>query len=199
MARNKSITPTKYSVAIIGEGPTEWHYFNDMRQYKNFPYKLSPELPKHSDYKYIFEKARRLVNEGYDKVYCVLDIDVFKNDKKQEEKYFIEKRKLLKNKKIAVVETMPCIEYWFLLHFKNFSTKIYPSYASLKTEIKTHLTNYEKSNEYFKKIKLFQTLVSKGDIEKAYKSALSLREKKKESDNHLFPFSDIDILLKKLF
>lgn len=199
MARKRKEKKTKYQVAIIGEGPTEWHYFNDMKQVKRFPYKITPDLPKHSDYKCIFSKAKKLVNEGFNLVFCVLDLDVFKADAKKEEKYINEKNKLEKNDRIIVCETMPCIEYWFLIHYKKkYSSKIYPNYSSLEKELKKYLPKYEKSNEYLKKIKIFQTLTKSGDMEKAVEFSEQLRQEKEDSDNNLFPFSEIDLLLKKL-
>ena len=198
MARKRNEKKTKFQVAIIGEGPTEWHYFNDMRQVRRFPYKITPDLPKHSDYKYIFEKAKTLVNDGYNLVFCVLDVDVFKADPKQEEKYQKEKTKLEKNERIVVCETMPCIEYWFLIHYIKYSAKIYPNYSSLEKELKKYLPEYEKSNEYFKKVKIFQTLLKSGDMEEAVKISERLRLEKEGNDNKLFPFTQIDLLLKRL-
>lgn len=196
MARNRNNRKAKFSIAIVGEGPTEWHYFNNMKQVKRFPYKLSPDLPKHSDYKYIFQKAKQLGSVGYDKIFCVLDVDVFKNDAAKEAKYQKEKKKILKDSRIEIFETMPCIEYWFLLHYVNYSSKIYPTYNSLKNELKKYLSDYEKSNEYFKKLKIYETLITTGDLEKAKSSVDRLR--KEINDNKLFPYSEIDLLLKKL-
>ena len=198
MARKQKNKPTKYQVAIVGEGVTEWHYFNDLKQENKFPYKISPELPKSSNYKYIFRKAVQLIEEGYDKVYCVLDVDIFKQDKKEEQKYLNEKRKLNKNTNISIIETMPCIEYWFLLHFIEFSAKIYPSYDSLEKTLKKFLPDYEKSSAYLKKIRIYKTLIKLGDMEKAKKTAIKLRAAKEENDNNLFPYTEIDLLLGEL-
>lgn len=196
MARKINRRKGKFRLAIIGEGITEWHYFNNLKQEKRFPYKLTPDLPKHSDYKYIFQKAGQLTNDGYDEVFCVLDVDVFKKDRKKEQQYQKDRLKLLKDPRIKIFESMPCIEYWFLLHYKNYSTKIYPTYDSLKTELKKYLPEYDKSNEYFEKVKIYQKLISEGNISKAISSAQKLRNEK--TDNNLFPYSEIDNLLDQL-
>ncbi len=65
----------KKRFAIVGEGPTEWHYFDGFRKEKRYPFKINPDLPKHSDWKSILKKAQIQVHEGYDKVFCVLDFD----------------------------------------------------------------------------------------------------------------------------
>ena len=46
----------KKSVAIIGEGETEWFYFESMRILKRYSYQLKPTFPKHSDWRYIFKQ-----------------------------------------------------------------------------------------------------------------------------------------------
>ena len=195
MARKQHNKNTRLSIGIIGEGITEWHYFNSLRQEKRYTFKLSPELPKHSDYKSIFKKAKALIKEGYDHVFCVLDLDVFKNDKKLEERYIADKNTLQKDKRIKVFETMPCFEYWFLLHFKPFSTRIYSNYDSLQQDIRQYLPRYEKSHQYLKRANMYQTLINEGNIDLAYESSSRLRAEKEDSDNGSFPFTEIDILL----
>ena len=54
---------TKKSVAIIGEGETEWFYFESMRILKRYSYQLKPTFPKHSDWRYIFKQARQCIKD----------------------------------------------------------------------------------------------------------------------------------------
>ncbi len=39
----------KKSIAIIGEGETEWFYFESLRIARRYPFKLSPGFPQHAD------------------------------------------------------------------------------------------------------------------------------------------------------
>ena len=80
MARNSKNRKEKYSIAIVGEGETEWHYFDNLRTEKRFSFQISPEIPKHSDYESIFKHAEKLADNGYDEVYCVLDLDIFEGE-----------------------------------------------------------------------------------------------------------------------
>ena len=41
-------TVTK-SIAIIGEGETEWFYFDSLRIACRYPFKVAPDFPQHSD------------------------------------------------------------------------------------------------------------------------------------------------------
>ena len=67
--------PLKKSIAIIGEGLTEWMYFDHNRKNRRYSFSLKPDLPKHSSYTYIFAKAEELCSKGFDIAFCVLDID----------------------------------------------------------------------------------------------------------------------------
>ena len=39
----------KKSIAIIGEGKTEWFYFDSLRVASRYPFRLAPDFPAHSD------------------------------------------------------------------------------------------------------------------------------------------------------
>ncbi|MFP4489496.1 MAG: RloB domain-containing protein [Bacteroidales bacterium] len=75
MRKNRRPKIEKISVAVIGEGPTEWHYFNDLRQTERLRFSLKPSLPKSSNFRSIIQKAKQFAREGYDYVYCVIDLD----------------------------------------------------------------------------------------------------------------------------
>ena len=46
----------KKSIAIIGEGETEWFYLESLRVAKRYPFQMKPTFPKHSDWRYISSK-----------------------------------------------------------------------------------------------------------------------------------------------
>jgi hypothetical protein len=50
---------------------------------------------------------------------------------------------------VAVIVNNPCLEYWFLLHFKQTS-KYYETYAILEKLLKKYLPDYDKSEKYYK-------------------------------------------------
>ncbi len=203
MARKKNRRKLKNAVAIVGEGITEWHYFTDLKQTERYSFKVKPELPKHSDVDAIVKKAKKLLTDGYDKVLCLFDMDRIYTDKTENSKYLKHRNKLhnKKNKigrQIIFYETMPCIEFWFLLHFINYSTGVYPDYNSLKSKLLSYLKGYDKSDKYFKKNKIYQILTTQGSIELAIDSAEKLVIEKDKSENTLFPFSEIHDLLSEL-
>lgn len=199
MARKINTRPPKFQVAIVGEGETEWFYFSNMRQFERFTFKVAPDLPKHSDYKSIIKTARKKRDEGYDLVFCVLDLDRIITNRTEKKGYVIEKAKTKANKGIEFIETMPCIELWFLLHFlENYSSKVYLCYNQVSVPLRRHIPNYEKTAKFLKSINLYEYLNNNGDFELANQYATRLEAEKGESDNPLFNFTQINKLINRL-
>lgn len=199
MARKTKPRPPKFQVAIVGEGETEWFYFSNMRHHEKFNFKVAPDLPKHSDYKSIIQTARNKIDEGYDLVFCVLDLDRIITNDTEKKGYNLEKSKSKANKGIEFIETMPCIELWFLLHFLgSYSSKVYVDYNQVSIPLKNYIPDYEKTAKFLKSIRLYEYLNKKGNFEKANDFAIRLEEEKEGSDNSLFNFTQINNLINRL-
>lgn len=68
-------TVTK-SIAIIGEGETEWFYFDSLRIACRYPFKVAPDFPQHSDINHIFFMI--LINYKYIWKYAsILKVNIF--------------------------------------------------------------------------------------------------------------------------
>ena len=65
----------KKSIAIIGEGETEWFYFDSLRVTCRYPFRLAPDFPAHSDIDHLLKLSKAKMKEGYDYVVCLLDMD----------------------------------------------------------------------------------------------------------------------------
>ena len=199
MARKTKGRLPKFQVAIVGEGETEWFYFSNMRQYEKFTFKVAPDLPKHSDYKSIINTARKKRDEGYDIVFCVLDLDRIIANDTEKKGYLIEKARTKANNGIEFIETMPCIELWFLIHFlENYSSRIYLDYNQVSVPLRQHIPNYEKTTKFFKSINLYEYLNSNGDFDVANEFAKRLEIEKRGSDNPFFNFTQINNLITRL-
>jgi hypothetical protein len=68
------------SIAIIGEGLTEYRYVDDMRTTERYRFSLVPGIPKHSDVDDIVNLANERVKAGYDYVLCLIDMDVIEGN-----------------------------------------------------------------------------------------------------------------------
>ena len=153
------------SIAIIGEGLTEYRYVDDMRTTERYRFSLVPGIPKHSDVDDIVNLANERVKAGYDYVLCLIDMDVIEGRHDKMEHYKTLKRE---NPDIIFVESSPCTEYWFLMHYMpGPSSKEYADYDAVAQALKRHIPNYDKTEAFFNKTHIYRELKEKGDMAKA--------------------------------
>lgn len=71
---NDDMGKLKHSVLILGEGPTEFYYFNSLRDViKGLT--IKPDYPKHTSIKELQVKIEQGIADGYDHIFCVIDMD----------------------------------------------------------------------------------------------------------------------------
>ena len=61
----------KKSIAIIGEGETEWWYFDTLRIACRYKFKVAPDFPQHSDIPHMAKLAEEYVKRDTDYVVCL--------------------------------------------------------------------------------------------------------------------------------
>lgn len=186
------------SIAIIGEGETEWFYFESLRISKRYSYKMAPDFPSHSDIGHILKLAERYEKEGYDYVVCLIDMDRIKRIPAEWNKYQKHKTER-KYKDVMFIETYPCTEFWFLLHFvPNLSTRLYRSYDELLTELQKYMPGYEKTKRYFTQTNLYCYLNENGDINRALENSEKLCELSKASPEDETSYSEVYKIIRLL-
>jgi hypothetical protein len=187
----------KKAIAIVGEGITEWMYFDYIRRNRRYAFSLKPDLPKHSDYSYIFQKAKELIQKGYDIVFCVLDLDAMQKEGRLSD--FSRACKMLP-KTIRPITSNPCIEIWFLMHYmRSPRNRYYESYEALSIDLQKHLPEYEKSRDYFESSGVFSSMEANGKQEKAIQHAITIMESfRKHHDVSRCSFSELYLVLQQL-
>jgi len=144
------------AIAIVGEGITESIYFTQMRQQEDIQFTVKPDYGKKSDIESIIAKALDLLDKEFDKVFCVIDMDEMINKQKLMDKYLI-LRKKNESEKIVFIETNPCTEFWFLLHYE-YSTKTFLNYRQLETLLRKHIPAYKKTEKFLAGSNIYNTL-----------------------------------------
>ena len=162
---SKGNRTARKSIAIIGEGLTEYRYVDDLRTTERYRFSLVPGIPKHPDIDDIVNLAKERVNEGYDYVLCLIDMDVIEGNHDKMAHYHSLKKD---NPKIIFVESSPCTEYWFLMHFMpGPSSKEYADYNAVAQELKKHIPDYDKTEAFFNKTHIYRELKERGDLAQA--------------------------------
>jgi hypothetical protein len=185
----------KKSIAIIGEGETEWFYFESLRVACRYPYKLTPGFPQHADIEHILKLAKAKLAEHYDYVVCLIDMDRL-YEKPAEMKKYLSFKSRKENRDIMFVETSPCTEFWFLLHFLPDNTiRRYQNYDQLIPELRKYMPGYEKTKRYFIKTKLYDFLRANGNLDCAKENADRLSSMSKASPEDRIAYSEIHKVL----
>lgn len=124
----------EHPFVISGGRNTERLYFrhiNDLTDYKfNLrPQYFSSESKYHKKFPARIKEIRKKNKDA--KIYCVFDWDTIYNDTSKDKKltcYYDSFCKTIEREiqegKVVLCPTMPCIEYWFLLHFVDTSELI---------------------------------------------------------------------------
>ena len=147
----------KDAIAVIGEGITEYYYFNSVKdEYKQL--NLRPVYPKHStsltDMRQEIEKA---VEQEYSLIFCIIDMDNKKDGKeKQDYEHFKRKfagrhtiKKTQFKYEIRFIETERCTELFFLFYFA-YTTRCFQNQPELLKALNKKCV-YEKTEEFFKR------------------------------------------------
>lgn len=169
----------KNRVRIIGEGITEKHFLQSLRDdYSHVKSADFVELEHANNMAELERRIEEAAQMGYAKVFCMIDMDN-KNVGIERDKYLSLKRKfskpIVKKRKgieceVRFYETDRCTEQFFLFYFSNTS-RPFQSYEELEKELHKHC-EYEKREKFFVKHPLHIYFTSKGgSLENAIKNA----------------------------
>lgn len=190
------------SVAIIGEGETEWFYFETLRIACRYPFKIAPDFPQHSDIHHILKLIEAYIDKQYDYIVCLFDMDRLLQFPTEMQLYQNAKRKYSAKKycgKVMFIETNPCTEFWFLLHFlPTVVCRKYETYDQLLPELQKYMPGYEKTKRYFTKTKLYKYLTENGDLDRAMKNSERLCQLCQESPEDNNAYSEIHKVIELL-
>lgn len=189
---------------VIGEGITEFYYFQSLRDvYKQVVFK--PDCPKHTSIKELGKKIREAKKEGYTHIFCIIDMDT-KNKESERAQYKKLKAKFAKpiNKpkkgiycKVEFFETHLCTEMFFRYYF-GYTSRSYENQESLIKDL-NKCVKYEKTIDFFSKSKGLHSYFERkgGSLEKAITNA-EKSMKEKEKDDRDYTYSELGQLMKAL-
>jgi hypothetical protein len=102
-------------------------------------------------------------------------------------------------KDVLFIETYPCTEFWFLLHFiPQLSTKVYCSYEEILPELQKYMPGYQKTKRYFTRTNLYCYLKENGNINRALRNSEKLCELSKANPENEASYSEVYIIIKLL-
>lgn len=191
-------TVTK-SIAIIGEGETEWFYFDSLRIARRYPFKVAPDFPQHSDINHVLKLVESYLGKQYDYIICLFDMDRLLSHPAEMKLYQQAKKKHEGKKGVMFIETNPCTEFWSLLHFlPDVVCRQYDSCEQLIPELQKYMPGYEKTKKYFSRTKLYNYLTENGDLDRAMVNSERLCQLCKEAEQDNFAYSEVHKVIRLL-
>lgn len=136
-------------ITVIGEGLTEQYYFRHIRSIFGYRYILKPYFFGTTSLKEMELKINEVV-EGNGIAVCVFDVDVASRNVAEQRKLNRLLHKYERKPNVIFCESMPSIEFWFLIHYQN-TNRHFNDAAAVERELKRHLENYEKTEHFLER------------------------------------------------
>lgn len=164
--KSKNIGFIRKSVAIVVDGETEMFYLQMLKKFEENRRKregstdirinIMPKLPNKRSIDKQYHEVCDLAGE-YTYVFWIVDYDQVakeqhewnKQDESPIEKFKKYRDKINKLENATVLINNPCLEFWFLLHYKNTS-KRFSACIDAERDLREHIKDYEKTQKYFK-------------------------------------------------
>jgi len=157
--KRKIVKHRKDTFAIIVDGETEVWYFQMLKRNEpSLQVNIEPKIPQKKKLAEQYKKVLELA-EDYTKVFWIIDLDVLIAESKVAKKGGVNKIRQLRDylnelkikyNNVITILNNPCLEYWFVLHFKQ-TTKYFSKCSDAEKQLKKHLIDYEKTQKYFTK------------------------------------------------
>lgn len=103
---------------IVGAGITEQYYFTHFKTILGCQVKVRPRYFGQEDIYQLTKKIENILKDG-GKVIAVFDADVASWREDEKVKLNNLKKKYGRDPNVIICDSLPSIEYWFLLHFAN--------------------------------------------------------------------------------
>ena len=194
----------KDAILILGEGPTEFFYFNSLKD--EFPgLTIKPDTPKNTNLKDLEKKIDEGISLGYRYIFCVIDMDT-KGKEAETKKYKKLKKKyekpISKPKDgilcdVKFFETHLCTELFFLYYFR-YTSRPYDNQDTLFEDLHQYCP-YEKTIKFFKQCKGLHPYFEKkgGSLDKAIENAKRSMDDKQNSDRD-YTYSELGQMLEMI-
>lgn len=143
---------------IIGAGITEQWYFSHLHDILDIQIRVRPRFFGSEDIHQLDKKIAQVINEGAIAI-CVFDADTAEHDVVQQQRVRALKTKYAGKRNVILCDSLPSIEFWFLLHYEDTNRHFYDSHA-VEVELRSHIPLYEKRDEFLRHRRWVEDLVA---------------------------------------
>lgn len=150
---------------IIGAGITEQWYFTHLQNLLNFRIRIRPRFFGTENIHELDKKIAQIISEGAVAV-CVFDADTAEFSETEARKVEALKKKYANKKNVVLCDSLPSIEYWFLIHYDDTNRHFANSHAA-EIALRSYINNYEKKEVFLKNPKWVADMISEGKMDNA--------------------------------
>ena len=137
------------TITIIGEGATERYYFTHLKRLRGYNYVCKPRNFAEQTFDEMQKQIDRVLADNGIAV-CVFDADVTRTRPAEKIKYDDMRRKYAKNPSVILCDSMPSIEFWFLLHYLN-TNRYFATSDDVITVLRRFITDFSKHQSFLSK------------------------------------------------
>ena len=170
MTRRTSLKQRRSPIpTIIGAGMTEQWYFTHLKALRGYRVKIRPRFFGTETAAGLAKRIEEVLqDEGI--AICVFDADVSTWNEVERKKLDTLRKKYENNPSVLLCDSMPSIEFWFLLHYKNTTRHFGTSKAVIK-ELKKYIPHYDKTEQFLGNQKWVADMSGDGRLELACNNA----------------------------
>lgn len=157
------------TITIIGEGATERYYFTHLKRLRGYNYTCKPRNFTEQTFDEMQKQIDRVLADNGIAV-CVFDADVTRTRPAEKIKYDDMCRKYANNPSVILCDSMPSIEFWFLLHYLN-TNRYFATSDDVITVLRRFIPNFCKHQSFLSKEIWVSDLLSDNRLDTALDNA----------------------------
>jgi len=162
------------AITIIGEGATEKFYFTHLKSLNKYNYVCKPRNFAEQNIDDIQRQVERvLADDGI--AVCVFDIDVTRIHQADKAKFEAMRQRYASNPSVIICESMPSIEFWFLLHYLN-TNRYFATSDDVITTLHRYLPHFSKQQTFLSKENWVANLLADNKLTTAINNATAIGE-----------------------
>lgn len=166
MARKSGTINSRSPIpVIIGAGITEQWYFTHLQNILDLRCRIRPRYFGTEDIRQLDKKISQVIESGAVAI-CVFDADTAQFDDAEKAKMIALKKKYGGKKNVILCDSLPSIEYWFLLHYED-TNRFFQNSAAAETALQKYISDYVKKEGFLSKRKWVENMTQSGKLEMA--------------------------------
>ncbi|WP_280122698.1 MULTISPECIES: RloB family protein [Bacteroidales] len=177
------------TITIIGEGATERYYFTHLKRLRGYNYVCKPRNFTEQTFDEMQKQIERVLADNGIAV-CVFDADVTRTRPAEKAKFEDMKRKYADNPAVILCDSMPSIEFWFLLHYLN-TNRYFATSDDVIDVLHRYMPNFSKHQSFLSKEAWVSELLNDDKMRQAAIRAEEYREGESYTNLHIL-FNELD-------